>query len=98
MPTLKKTHRLNITPSQFLEACSGSELIEVELLLNQKKYRDKVENEQAQIIESYNVFRDISKNLDRHRTKRVDLVERAMKNVEDQPESRENFEKYLKSS
>ena len=39
MPTVNKTYTLSISVEQFLEACSLTELQEVDLLLN--KYIDK---------------------------------------------------------
>lgn len=42
MPQLIKQYSLSITPEQFLDACSASELHEVQLLLNSSRYTDKM--------------------------------------------------------
>jgi len=42
MPTLNKVYQLNITPEQFIEACSDTELQELELLC-QSKIRQRQE-------------------------------------------------------
>ena len=45
MPTLNKTYSLTITPEQFLENFSRLELLELDLLLNSKSFRDKMKPE-----------------------------------------------------
>ncbi|WP_116787659.1 hypothetical protein [Flavobacterium psychrotrophum] len=42
MPQITKQYTLSIRPEQFLDACSASELHEVQLLLNSSRYLDKM--------------------------------------------------------
>jgi hypothetical protein len=42
MPTLNKQFTLEITPEQFLNNCSVSELIETQLLLSSARYQNKI--------------------------------------------------------
>lgn len=49
MPTLNKQFELTITPEQFLRACSIQELIEVDLLIQSPRFRDKITADQRQL-------------------------------------------------
>lgn len=49
MPRLQKVYTLDITPEQFLNACSPEELHEVDLLLNKAAYQDKINNQNKQL-------------------------------------------------
>lgn len=42
MPRITKLFKLEITIEQFLDACDGDELQEIEILLSKKKYQDKM--------------------------------------------------------
>lgn len=42
MPELNKNFKLEITPEQFLNACSDTELQEIDLLLNRTEYQEKM--------------------------------------------------------
>lgn len=42
MPALQKIYTLTITPEQFLEACSATELFELSMLLQSNRYQDKM--------------------------------------------------------
>lgn len=39
MPKVQKIFTLEVTPTKFLEACSGEELIELEMLLSSKRFQ-----------------------------------------------------------
>lgn len=42
MPKIDKIFTLEITPEQFLNACSAIELQEIMLLIGKKQYQDKM--------------------------------------------------------
>lgn len=42
MPKIQKVFTLEITPEQFLNACSSEELQELDLLLSSPRYRQKM--------------------------------------------------------
>ena len=42
MPKIDKLYTLEVTPEKFLNACSATELQELELLLYSPRYRDKL--------------------------------------------------------
>ncbi|MCI2229562.1 hypothetical protein MC378_10320 [Polaribacter sp. MSW13] len=43
MPKIEKVFTLDVTPTKFLEACSGEELIELELLLSSKRFQTRID-------------------------------------------------------
>jgi len=45
MPRLQKQFNLEVTPEQFLHACSGIELQELELLIQAPRFREKMNPE-----------------------------------------------------
>jgi len=54
MPILQKTYRLEVTPEQFITACSDIEIIEIAILLSSKKYDhlfDQLDNVKKRIIQ-----------------------------------------------
>lgn len=54
MPILNKNYTLEITPEQFLNACSRNELIELQMLLDSPHYRKKtIQDDDADNIEKY---------------------------------------------
>jgi len=46
MPTVTKILRLEVTPEKYLDACTVDELIELEMLLCQPRYRVKIWNKE----------------------------------------------------
>jgi len=42
MSQINKLFHIEVTPEKFLEACSPEELIEVDLLLNQHRFQEKM--------------------------------------------------------
>lgn len=48
MPRIQKMFELDITPERFLEACSVSELIEVDLLIQSARFRAKITSDKRQ--------------------------------------------------
>ena len=42
MPRIQKAYTLDISPEQFLNNCSGTELQEIALLINTAKYQSKM--------------------------------------------------------
>lgn len=42
MPQISKVFYLEVTPERFLECCSQSELIEVDLLLNSERFQQRM--------------------------------------------------------
>lgn len=53
MPEINKVFTLKITPEQFLNACSPLELQEVELLIGQGRYQERM-NQNGSYSESSN--------------------------------------------
>lgn len=45
MPQINKILHIDITVEQFLDACSGSELHEVDMLIQSRKYMDKMKED-----------------------------------------------------
>lgn len=43
MPKVQKIFTLDVSPTKFLEACSGEELIELELLLSSKRFQTRID-------------------------------------------------------
>jgi len=43
MPKIENNHTIEIKPERFLNACTPEELYEVDLLIQQKRYQDKIE-------------------------------------------------------
>ena len=39
MPKIQKVFKLEVTPEKFLDACSAEELIEVEMLIQTRRYQ-----------------------------------------------------------
>lgn len=42
MPKVEKVFILEVSPTKFLEACSGEELIELEMLLNSSRFQTRI--------------------------------------------------------
>lgn len=55
MPSITKTLFLEVTPEQFLEACTPSELMEVDILIQGAHFQNKMNEEKK--------FRDFSEDL-----------------------------------
>lgn len=49
MPRITRQLDLEITPERFLEACSVTELIELQLLLDSPRFQSKITAEKRQI-------------------------------------------------
>jgi hypothetical protein len=47
MPTISNVLTLEVTPEKFLEACSPSELMEVDMLIQGAYYQNKMQDEAA---------------------------------------------------
>lgn len=48
MPQISKAFYLEVTPERFLECCSQSELMEVDLLLNSERFQQRMRGESCQ--------------------------------------------------
>ena len=57
MPKIQKVLNLEISPEQFLSNCSEIELMETQLLLQSKKYQDKINDSEAIAIEDLTKIR-----------------------------------------
>lgn len=55
MPKLNKAFTVEITPEQFLNACSHTELVELDLLLNSPRFQRKMDTDHlyAEDLEEY---------------------------------------------
>lgn len=49
MPKINRVLELEITPERFLEACSVTELIELQLLLDSPRFQSKINIEKHQL-------------------------------------------------
>lgn len=45
MPQITKQYTVSISPEQFLDACSGTELHELQILLSNTRYQSKMHGE-----------------------------------------------------
>lgn len=45
MPAINQQTQIVITPERFLNACSASELIELQILLNSPRYQEKMDSD-----------------------------------------------------
>lgn len=43
MPKIQKIFILDVNPEKFLEACSGEELMELELLLSSQRFQTRID-------------------------------------------------------
>jgi|GEM_PF-4195739 len=59
MPKIQKIYHLEITPSQFVEACDETELFELILLANSKLDRGESENESIPQKRKFLMLKDI---------------------------------------
>lgn len=47
MPEITKIHKIDITPERFLEACSPTELYELNLLLQSERYQQQIQEHES---------------------------------------------------
>ncbi|MBO2546070.1 hypothetical protein J0871_16760 [Salegentibacter sp. BDJ18] len=52
MPRIQKAYTLDISPEQFLNNCSGTELQEIALLINTNRYQSKMQDDEVSFEEA----------------------------------------------
>lgn len=63
MPKIVQMHEVNITPERYLNACSVTELHELQLLLGSPHYQDKMQGDEEQNVTDW--FAEEAKRLSR---------------------------------
>lgn len=52
MPKITEIHSIDITPERFLNNCSGTELQEVNLLLNSRRFQERMYNPKEMALQT----------------------------------------------